>query len=699
MPEFIAVDGDPFAQGSPQNGGPLRITVTPGQPNLVPVDHDPFATSGPSYAGDIAKAIPSGLAKGAIDLAGLPDTISQLWAAGGDKLIDAMEYTLGLPKGWAEETKGFIRQGRVGGAMGGLPSAKSIRQTVEQNITGPLYEPQTVPGKFAGTMSEMVPGAGRRLITQAMMPGIASEAAGQVAESVAPDYAPLARGVGAVAGGIAGAPFQRASSAEAAIRQNLAGNVDQATINQATQLMDDAAAIGVRLTWAEAIERVAPGAGLTNLQRVVESSKGGREVMAPMFAARPGQIDAAAGQTFDTIAHAAPNPSAIGPAVGRAAEDQIEGVRGIINRASEPFYTAAAAERIPAAQMGLIRRTPGWREARDAVRNDPQLARYVRGLPDNSIGFVDEVKKYLNAAAEHATQPVGAQGRNMQRSAGYSSDAQIMRDTAVDVSRTVPGNPYETALNIQSQGREQFLQPLIDGPLGKLAKRDITTQNAIDTLFPKNPLANSAAEIEQTMRALAQRHPYAALSLLRAHAESVFNEATRNLQGGANQFGGARFAKDIAGNPQQRANLEAAVRASGPNGDDVWQGFERFLDIVQATGTRQQIGSKTAFNAQDLKDLSSGGLMGNAAKTGASPSKWLSVVSDAWSRWQLGGNLTELAHILTDPNSRRILTQIIDAPVGSTKGLVLAGQLSRMFVQGSGDAGANPTSNSQAPRK
>ena len=237
----------------------------------------------------------------------------------------------------------------------------------------------------------------------------------------------------------------------------------------------------------------------------------------------------------------------------------------------------------------------------------------------------------------------------MQSSAGYSSDATTMRDTAVDVSRTVPGNPYETALNIQSQGREQLLQPLLDGPLGALAKKDLTTRNAIEALFPKNPIANSAEEIERAITALAGQHPAAVRQLLRAYTESVFNKSTRALQGGANQFGGARFAKDIAGNPQQRANLQAAVEASGPDGAQVWRGFERYLDIVQATGTRQQIGSKTAFNAQDLKDLSSGGLIANTAKTGASPSKWFSVVSDAWSRYQLGGNLRQLAEILSDP--------------------------------------------------
>ena len=78
--------------------------------------------------------------------------------------------------------------------------------------------------------------------------------------------------------------------------------------------------------------------------------------------------------------------------------------------------------------------------------------------------------------------------------------------------------------------------------------------------------------------------------------------------------------------------------------------------------------------------------MGNAAKTGA---KWFSVCPTRGQRYQLGGNLRELADILSDPRSRRGLEQIVDAPVGSTKGLILAGQLARVAIQGILDAGGN----------
>jgi hypothetical protein len=62
---------------------------------------------------------------------------------------------------------------------------------------------------------------------------------------------------------------------------------------------------------------------------------------------------------------------------------------------------------------------------------------------------------------------------------------------------------------------------------------------AIDALFPSNPLPNSHNEIGDAVFRVGAKNPGAATQLVRAHMESVFNEATKNLQGGPNQFGGA----------------------------------------------------------------------------------------------------------------------------------------------------------------
>src|SRR4051794_35224899 len=98
MPQLEPVDFDPFAASSVENGRLNSVRVRPaGEMKLEPVDHDPFKMG---VAEDVAKSLPSGVAKGAIGLAALPETISQLWAAGGDKATDVLASVLGLPPEW-----------------------------------------------------------------------------------------------------------------------------------------------------------------------------------------------------------------------------------------------------------------------------------------------------------------------------------------------------------------------------------------------------------------------------------------------------------------------------------------------------------------------------------------------------------------------------------------------------------------------
>ena len=157
------------------------------------------------------------------------------------------------------------------------------------------------------------------------------------------------------------------------------------------------------------------------------------------------------------------------------------------------------------------------------------------------------------------------------------------------------------------------------------------------------------------------------------------------MQGGPNQAGAAGFAKALVGNLQQRANLEAAITAL-PGGNKIWQGFDNFLEAAEATGKRQAKGSLTAFNAQELGAMSGSGIVGEAVKTGLSPGKWWTLVSDKYGQWKLGSNLDELARIFTNPKAAPVLDRISRMPKGSTE----AGYLvSRLMLQAE-NAAAQP---------
>lgn len=647
-----------------------RITVRPQDAQRGPWDE--FSSQGDVSVEGLAKAGGIGLAKGAIGIAGM----------GGDawSLIDAGLEKAGLSKEQRELAKRVITKSPAFGPLLGGPSSQQVQGKIEE-YTGEFRKPQNKAERYTQTAAEFVPGAlapmggggwVSRLIKFGLLPGAASEAAGQAVEGSKAE--PYVRAAAAVATGGAASMLTRPKTTATTIRGAIPDNVTPAQLDAAEQLFQEAAQAGMPITRAEAVQYVTAGATrLGDVQRVVEGQGGLKQ----FFAQRAQQTEEGftdAARNLDPTP--TPQPSTIGPAVGQAAEGTVNDVRGAINAASEPFYTAAATQRIPPAEMGRLRNAPGWREARDAVRNDPQLARYVQGLPDNSVGFVNEVKKYLDTAAENAAGAMNAQ-RNQQRAAGYGSDAALARQTAIDASQE-----YEIALQIQQQARERFLGPLLAGPIGKLAKNDLTTKQAIDALFPNNPLPNSANEITTAVSALVQRNPTVARQLVRAHVESVFNEATQNLASGPNQFGGAKFAAVIRGNPQQAANLEAAIRAL-PNGDRVYAGFDRFLQMLEAQGTRQPIGSQTAFNQEVLQDLRRGTAVqeaGTAVLSGGI--KLPAKIKDTIDRWRLGRGVEEIGRLLTDREAGVRFAQIAQMPTGSRDALHIFGRLVLLAHQG-----------------
>lgn len=615
-------------------------------------------------AKDIAKSAGVGVGKGVLALGGMLGDLTDLGAKGIKKASDFVSEQVGIPK--YDPSRESVLQN--------IPTSSSLQKNVE-SVTGDFYKPQTTPGHYAETVGEFVPaamagpgGVARKVALQAALPGVASEAAGQATAGTAIE--PYARAGAGIVTGLGGAALSRPTSASAAIRKQLP-DLPPGAIDDARSLMVTAKSKGIDLTWPEALSQVSGKPVLSDTQRILESAQGSRTRMQDFYSQRPQQVDQAALNEFDRVAPVTGSPSRIGPQVGEAAQSHIGDVRSAINKASEPFYQQAEGVLLTPAEMSHVKAIPGWTEARDAVRNNPQIGWRVEHLPDNSVGFLNQVKKHFDQAAENAGSKFNpAKNREAQ-------STNEMAASAVKQIGEAKSSDYAAALGIQQQAREKYLDPLLQGPIGRLAKKDVTTQRAIDALFPSNPLPNSHHEIGDAVAALSRKNPGAATQLVRAHMESVFNEASKNLQGGPNQFGAAKFANRLVGNIQQRANLQAAVEAL-PNGKNLWSGVDGFLEAAEATGTRQAKGSLTAFNAQELGAMSGGGLVGEAVKTGLSPGKWWSLVSDKYGQWKLGSNLDELARIFTDPASANVLKRISNMPKGSAE----AGYLvSRLILQ------------------
>jgi|GEM_PF-2434776 len=715
MPQFIPVDHDPFAdQGGGGSGsvvradvpaGVTRVTVTPqGRgPQFIPVDHDPFADQPQSsgfydQAADIGKGFAGGLVRGTAGAVGLvTDTIPNF-------LVKQIDNAEGYLRGETDEqTKARIAERRansplrqfspeladVARSVGEHLTTRGLQQDIE-SVTGPAYVPHTRTGKFASTAGEFVPGAmiplsgpvraanmARDALAFGVVPGLVSEGAGQTFEGGAMEGP--ARVVGGLVGGLASAGALRSGTASGILGKNI-GDVMPQQIDAAEQLFQRAAQAGQPISRAEALQAVTNGStGIGDLQHTVEGMGG----MKPFYAQRSAQNETAARQAFGGIAPQSADPSQLGPTIGGHAEQIVTDVRQAINRATRPMYDAAGQHLVPRQIHDAMMADPLFAQTVNNIRRDPELNAVVRAASDRSVRMYDEVAKQLEIRSRNAGNPLNTQ-QNQTVSAVTGNLGGDVKNIAIASDRAAVNGPssYEAALANQARLRQQYLEPLMNGPIGKIAGRDTTTKKAIEALFPANPLPGSADEIGTAVRAVANRNPMVARQLVRTHAEMVFNEATQRLAGGVNQSGGAKFAAILRGNPQQAANLEAAVRAL-PNGNQIWPGFNNFLEILEAQQWRQATGSRTAFKIPGVEDLKGGGLLNNAGQIVASGGfKWPQKSMQAIQNWNVGRNLDELARLLTDPAAANQFRAIATAPRGSSKALALAARLAVMSNSG-----------------
>jgi hypothetical protein len=157
-------------------------------------------------------------------------------------------------------------------------------------------------------------------------------------------------------------------------------------------------------------------------------------------------------------------------------------------------------------------------------------------------------------------------------------------------------------------------------------------------------------------------------NMVRSRLEGMFNTAARDLQGGPSQFSGAAARARIYGDRQMRRNIQAAL-SELPNGNQVATGFERLMEVFQATGRRQRIGSQTAFN-QEYQDVLRGGRLVGESLTGARK-----AIRERYQQWRLGQNLDDLARLLTDQGAQQRLLELARANYADPRTGVLIGQL------------------------
>jgi len=221
------------------------------------------------------------------------------------------------------------------------------------------------------------------------------------------------------------------------------------------------------------------------------------------------------------------------------------------------------------------------------------------------------------------------------------------------------------------QGREAVER----SPLGRIANRP-DVKNAMDALFPAKLVEGSSREVGDAVAGMVRSNAVAARQLVRTYLATEFAASKP-----ASQTGGAKFAARLTDNPLRSENVSAAIRAL-PNGEALDRGFSRLIEIMQATGQRQGIGSRTSFNNEALAELRTGGPAAEAGQALATGGlKLPGRIVDALQTWRLGKNLDRLAELMTTAEGGRRLAQLADAKTSAST-IALLNTITRSVAHG-----------------
>ena len=603
-----------------------------------------------SVTEDMLRSIPGAVPRAAAGVIGLPQNLNAManWAG------SAITEKTGMPSG-----KSPIPAVRLISEMFGVvPNLGEMvgegYDRISDLLTGkPVYKPQTGPGRVTDLTVQTLVGGPGTLGQKAAM-GLSAGAAGEGARLITDN--PIAIGVLQMLGaGAASLPWilrsVPAENIHAAIK-----DIKPDQLKLAQKLMDDAAARGVQLTGAEAIAQVTGKNSLQDIQRVVEASKHGGPTLQGVMNTRPGAVRQAFEQQADQITPPPASPSATPVRMQQAAEQSITKARQFGNAAAEPLYDAARTQRIPSHDWNTLAQNPATQKALKAVKGDPICG--VTNELDGSVAWLDAAKRWMDDKLRTASP----------------SEAKIWRSANSDLKAVADraSTDYRQARGIVSKNMTEVVDPMKASPVGDISKTgNLPAEQAMkaqgEILMPSAPRALDPVTIRTAIETLNKQDPTAARAFVRQNMQAIFDEATQNLSGGANQWGGAKFAAQVAGNPRQRDNLRALIEASSDK--QAWVGFNRMLEVFEATGKRHAPGSQTAFNEKIVSELSRGGTkIGNVTEALGTISRW-------YDNFRFGKNTDQMAQILTDPRSVDLMRKLAKEAPDSAKASALVAQI------------------------
>lgn len=649
------------------------------------------ARPGMPWGEDAARSFVTGAQRGITSLVGLPDTLrqaagnSEVWLAnqgrgafGQAPLSPHEEQTI------RAATQGALSLGGITGGVSPITSPSTAHaDAAVQSVAGPYHHPQTWEGRSAETAGSMLPaslmpgGMATRALRIAV-PTATSSAAGELTHGS--PIEPWARAGGAIIGGaVQGGGESALATPQRVLGRAIPGGLTDDQVQAATALRQSMATRGIDITIPEAVQQVTGGAtGLGRVQRLVENTNRTAPQMALYFAQRPDQVRRAVMNFADQVApDMGVEPGMIGMDAQRAAQGAQMSANSARSQAAGPYYQAADADNVDPMGMGDILARLHAQVAGDKTGLlTPKLSALADSLTDANGEPITDIGN-LSTARNFWKDQIDLPPTNANSLSKYHGG--IIGSHLDDLDALLKTNPNRVLGDqAYAQASRDVVDPLNAGPVGAIARTgDLSAQTG--ALYPPNPPLGQPLDTANAVGALNGQDSDIAAALTRQHLANGLNLSTRDLVGGPNQYGGALFAKNIAGNPEQASTLTAGLDTIDPS-QSLSKNLTDLLDGLRATGQRQRPGSMTAYNAEDLNALKLPPAAMRVFGGVGDPLEWTKNLAN-WSGGQLyGHNLDRLAGMIVDPDTKAILAQALAASPNSP---VIPGTLPAVTQQGS----------------
>lgn len=602
----------------------------------------------------------------------------------------ALGAASGIPQG-AEDIGRLTMMGGTQAVLGPLaPFAQRGLEAIYDKfgIKPPRYSPTTAPGRYAQAGTRGATG-GAVMGPMGALTGATAALGGEAAHDVfgevpvtIPYTGPfmqdttidLARTGGSFLGGlIPNIPGMLRGLPGKRVREATEG-MKKADWDAAIAKQNQANQVGVPVTGPEALNNK----DLLAKQLLAENHPKSAQTMQAFMAKRPEQVAIAVEEKLKSMGPGPKDPRLLGADIQQGARGAIERGRQYAKDLAAPAYKAAeeagvtprmsfrgqqnTASMIP--QAGPYTATPRTilddpliEHAKGVVMNDPAL-RIPKGTQSDSMMVLDLTQKWLKGQAD-AIQS-GDVTTQLQGRFKLSNYLDARNKILTHLDETVPD--YTVARNLYERGSASQVTPRQQGTTGALSLTDdpVAQFGAL-----KDPKLSNPSTIEGALRDLRVKQPEQTNQLIRHGLDTEVDVARTLLKDYGEEFSGARLAKQLRRTPQTRANVEEMITQQ--HGPEVAAGFNRLLDVFEMTGNRLTTGSRTAFNARQLEEMSGTSLLKEAVQNPLQlGGNWLKMAEQNFTT-------KKLAEVFTDPNSVQKLRELAYVQPNSAKARVLIG--------------------------